>query len=121
MSNFVLRLAWALTISPESIGIVMNPVLFTTILAGIEIARRAQWNLFRLENEQLNNIEKYRAVEVPVPLMVISTSDDRQVVKSVPKNAVSPEPESDEIPLQHDISIDTPQTPTVNRRNAWAV
>ncbi len=40
---------------------------FATILATFEIIRRAVWNLFRLENEQLNNVGKYRAVDVVVP------------------------------------------------------
>jgi hypothetical protein len=58
---------WTLTISPESIGIVMDPLLFTSILAVVEIARRAQWNIFRVENEQLNNIGKFRAIDLVLP------------------------------------------------------
>ena len=51
---------WTLTISPESVGIVLNPVIFSAILAAVEIFRRVQWNLFRVENEQINNVGKYR-------------------------------------------------------------
>jgi len=67
VSNFFMRLMWTFTISPGSIGIVMNPTGFAAILAAVEIVRRAQWNLFRLENEQLNNVGKYRATNVQVP------------------------------------------------------
>ena len=62
-----MRLGWTLTISPGSIGIVLNPLGFAAMLATIEIVRRAQWNLFRLENEQLNNVGRFRAVNVVVP------------------------------------------------------
>lgn len=46
VSDLLLRLMWTLTISPESLGIVLEPFIFTTILAAIEIMRRAQWNIF---------------------------------------------------------------------------
>jgi hypothetical protein len=68
-TNFIMRLGWTLTISPGSIGIVLNPLVFATMLSTIEIVRRAQWNLFRLENEQLNNVGHFRAVNVIVKLL----------------------------------------------------
>jgi hypothetical protein len=38
----------------------------TLFLGILEIYRRAQWSLFRLENENINNYEKYRTVlEIP--------------------------------------------------------
>lgn len=67
-TNLIMRLMWTLTISPESIGIVLDDRIFTTILGAVEIMRRAQWNLFRLENEQLNNVGKFRAVNILIPL-----------------------------------------------------
>jgi len=69
ISNFIMRFMWTLTISPESTGIVMNPTAFSAILAAVEIVRRSIWNIFRLENEQLNNTEHFRAVSVVVPPM----------------------------------------------------
>eukprot|EP01114_Cavostelium_apophysatum_P021331 TRINITY_DN7416_c0_g1_i1.p1 TRINITY_DN7416_c0_g1~~TRINITY_DN7416_c0_g1_i1.p1 ORF type:complete len:676 (+),score=123.95 TRINITY_DN7416_c0_g1_i1:792-2819(+) len=54
--NFLARCLWTLTISPEAVGIAVDPLIFATILAAIEIFRRAVWNLFRMENEQLNNV-----------------------------------------------------------------
>ena len=36
------------------------------LLALGEAYRRAQWSLFRVENENINNFEKYRAImEIP--------------------------------------------------------
>jgi len=67
-SNLIARVLWTLTISPGSIGIVLNPLLFATLLGIVEIARRAQWNLYRLENEQLSNSGKLRAINIPVSL-----------------------------------------------------
>ncbi|PRP79029.1 SPX domain-containing protein [Planoprotostelium fungivorum] len=63
ISNFFLRLAWTLTTSPRTFE-----NLFAAILASLEIVRRTQWNLIRVENEQLNNIGKFRATDVHVPL-----------------------------------------------------
>lgn len=37
---------------------------------GIEIFRRGIWNMFRMENEQINNIGRFRAIkEAPVPII----------------------------------------------------
>lgn len=44
--DLVLRLMWTLTVSPATIGIFLDPLIFATILAGVEIYRRAQWNVF---------------------------------------------------------------------------
>jgi len=67
-SNLILRLTWTLTIS-ASFGDIFNFALaLPSIIAVLELIRRAQWNIFRLENEQLNNVGKYRAVDfVPLP------------------------------------------------------
>jgi hypothetical protein len=66
-----MRVLWTLTISPEAINSLLHPDLFTTLLAAIEIYRRCLWNLFRVENEQLNNIGKFRALnDMPLPLPV---------------------------------------------------
>jgi len=74
VADLVLRCAWTLTISPQSIGIILDPLIFASILAVAEIFRRAMWNIFRLENEQTNNIGKFRVVkEVPIPLKDLKT------------------------------------------------
>ncbi|KAK4430026.1 Phosphate transporter [Sesamum alatum] len=65
--NVLLRLAWMQT--------VMNIKIFSlhrqttvALVASLEIIRRGLWNFFRLENEHLNNVGKYRAFKsVPLP------------------------------------------------------
>ena len=50
---------------------------FLFLTAFLEILRRAVWNIFRLENEHLNNCGRFRAVqEIPLPF----EKDDRRVV-----------------------------------------
>lgn len=70
-SNLFMRLMWTLQISPEVTRGVIASDAFSTILALVEVCRRCFWNLFRVENEQINNIGKFRALnEVPLPLPV---------------------------------------------------
>ncbi|KAF9614583.1 hypothetical protein IFM89_019366, partial [Coptis chinensis] len=46
----------------------LHPQALITIVASLEIIRRGIWNFFRLENEHLNNVGKYRAFKsVPLP------------------------------------------------------
>ncbi|KAK8711374.1 hypothetical protein V6N13_146658 [Hibiscus sabdariffa] len=66
--NCVLRLAWM----QQVLGIQTVPFLhktaLTAVVASLEIVRRGIWNFFRLENEHLNNVGKYRAFKsVPLP------------------------------------------------------
>ncbi|XP_019057105.1 PREDICTED: phosphate transporter PHO1 homolog 9-like [Tarenaya hassleriana] len=66
--NVVLRLAWMQSV----LGIREAPFLhrraLLTVVASLEILRRGIWNFFRLENEHLNNVGKYRAFKnVPLP------------------------------------------------------
>ncbi|KAK7812464.1 phosphate transporter pho1, partial [Quercus suber] len=64
--NAVLRVAWLETtmkIDKDS-----EKKLLDFLLASLEVIRRGHWNFYRLENEHLNNVGKYRAVkEVPLP------------------------------------------------------
>lgn len=49
----------------------VNKYLLETILAVMEILRRIIWNVFRLENEQLNNCGLFRATkDIPLPFSV---------------------------------------------------
>jgi len=76
MADFVLRCAWTLTISPQSFGIILNPLILASILAAVELCRRAMWNIFRLENEELNNIGKFRVVkDLPIAVEHMGTDD----------------------------------------------
>jgi len=59
--NIFLRLTW-LTILFD----IKNAELKALILSILEVYRRSQWSLFRVENENANNPEQYRAVlEIP--------------------------------------------------------
>lgn len=71
LMNLGMRLMWTLTISPEAVRGVLHPDVFAFVLAMVEVTRRAVWNMFRLENEQLNNCGKFRALkDIPLPLPV---------------------------------------------------
>lgn len=66
--NAILRLAWMQSV----LGFYEAPFLprtaLTAVVACLEILRRGIWSFFRLENEHLNNVGKYRAFKsVPLP------------------------------------------------------
>ncbi|KAI5073155.1 hypothetical protein GOP47_0011168 [Adiantum capillus-veneris] len=64
--NFVLRFAWLQQVTHWQKGIEHNQT--DLFFAALEVIRRGHWNFYRLENEHLNNVGKYRAVKlVPLP------------------------------------------------------
>ncbi|RDD44460.1 Xenotropic and polytropic retrovirus receptor 1-like protein [Trichoplax sp. H2] len=60
IANLVLRFAWTITVSVGELNLLDSDLLIT-ILASFEVFRRFIWNLFRLENEHLNNCGQFRA------------------------------------------------------------
>jgi hypothetical protein len=58
LSNLLLRLSWTLTISPTVVFEMMRPELLTMFIGIGEAYRRIQWNLLRVEWEQLAVEEK---------------------------------------------------------------
>ncbi|KAL3654250.1 Phosphate transporter PHO1 3 [Castilleja foliolosa] len=65
--NVLLRLAWMQTVLGVTVFSLHRQTM-TTLVASLEIIRRGLWNFFRLENEHLNNVGKYRAFKsVPLP------------------------------------------------------
>ncbi|KAF9619207.1 hypothetical protein IFM89_005761 [Coptis chinensis] len=73
--NFVLRLVWVQTVMNFNMGTVEYRVL-DFFMASLEIIRRGHWNFYRVENEHLNNVGKYRAVKtVPLPFSEMDTDD----------------------------------------------
>ncbi|KAH1189039.1 Phosphate transporter PHO1 3 [Glycine max] len=58
--NVLLRFAWLQTVLNFKFSFLHKQAM-TTIVACLEIIRRGMWNFFRLENEHLNNVGKYRA------------------------------------------------------------
>jgi len=75
VSDIILRFGWTLSVLP--LHFLQNPLMDVNILLVIvsllEIARRAQWTIFRVENEKFSNVEKYRQVDfVPkLPRLII--------------------------------------------------
>ncbi|KAI7750441.1 hypothetical protein M8C21_004694, partial [Ambrosia artemisiifolia] len=66
--NVILRLAWMQTVLDFHELPFLHKNALTAIFANLEIIRRGIWNFFRLENEHLNNVGKFRAVKsVPLP------------------------------------------------------
>ncbi|XP_062109369.1 phosphate transporter PHO1 [Humulus lupulus] len=72
--NIVLRVAWVETVMGFRIGAVESR-LVDFLLASLEVIRRGHWNFYRIENEHLNNVGKYRAVKT-VPLPFRETDSD---------------------------------------------
>ncbi|XVE65796.1 hypothetical protein DITRI_Ditri08aG0028200 [Diplodiscus trichospermus] len=71
--NVVLRVAWIESIMRFRINRVQTHLL-DFFLASLEVIRRGHWNFYRLENEHLNNVGKFRAVKtVPLPFREIDS------------------------------------------------
>ncbi|KAH9774006.1 phosphate transporter PHO1 [Citrus sinensis] len=65
--NIVLRVAWMQLVIEFNLHS-LQKMAITTIISCLEVFRRGIWNFFRLENEHLNNVGKYRAFKsVPLP------------------------------------------------------
>ncbi|XP_068636668.1 phosphate transporter PHO1 homolog 3 [Aristolochia californica] len=65
--NILLRFAWLQSVLNFDVSFLHRKAL-VAIVASLEIIRRGIWNFFRLENEHLNNVGKYRAFKsVPLP------------------------------------------------------
>ena len=95
VSNALMRVVWIVNISPMTFGINISPPFLTMLVAAVEICRRFQWNIFRVENEFLNNCGKFRAVNVvAVPVAHVGGDDavaaSLQRVVSLPKMSFSP-------------------------------
>lgn len=83
LSNFFGRIAWALTITPHGVMNGMPAPVSTTLLAVVELLRRAQWSLLRLENEYLSNSAHYRSVkDVPMLLDVATYGEEAQKTRT---------------------------------------
>ncbi|KAF5945496.1 hypothetical protein HYC85_015724 [Camellia sinensis] len=65
--NVLLRFVWLQTVLDYQVPFLHKQTL-AAIVAVLEIIRRGIWSFFRLENEHLNNVGKYRAFKsVPLP------------------------------------------------------
>jgi len=90
VTNTILRFAWVLSLILRSV-VKMDGVTAGWLPWGIvflELIRRFIWNLFRLENEHLHNVEGYRIVhDVPLPFYVTNKGLYEQ--QSTPKKELS--------------------------------
>ncbi|KAI4373891.1 hypothetical protein MLD38_011953 [Melastoma candidum] len=65
--NSVLRVVWVITVLQFRVGTVGSHLLEFSV-ASLEVIRRGHWNFYRVENEHLNNVGKFRVVKsVPLP------------------------------------------------------
>ncbi|KAJ7517194.1 hypothetical protein O6H91_21G013900 [Diphasiastrum complanatum] len=65
--NLILRLTWLFSVTQlQYRG--LNHSLIDFLFALLEVLRRGHWNFYRVENEHLNNVGRFRAVRsVPLP------------------------------------------------------
>ncbi|KAK5772224.1 phosphate transporter PHO1 homolog 7-like [Gossypium arboreum] len=74
--NVLLRFAWLQTVLDLSLSLHRETLI--AIVASLEIIRRGIWNFFRLENEHLNNVGKFRAFK-SVPLPFYNDEDEDRI------------------------------------------
>ncbi|KAK0598726.1 hypothetical protein LWI29_037375 [Acer saccharum] len=74
--NVLLRFAWLQTVLDLKLDFLHEETVIT-VFASLEIIRRGIWNFFRLENEHLNNVGKFRAFKsVPLPFKYYENEDE---------------------------------------------
>jgi hypothetical protein len=72
VSNLVLRFTWILSISPNIVNETIRPELFTMILGMAEVFRRSQWNVLRMENEQIMTQERLGVTDIKTGIRTMS-------------------------------------------------
>ncbi|KAK3222983.1 hypothetical protein Dsin_010008 [Dipteronia sinensis] len=77
--NILLRIAWMQLVLEFNLRS-LHKMTITTVISCLEIIRRGIWNFFRVENEHLNNVGKYRAFK-SVPLPFSYYDDDKETDK----------------------------------------
>ncbi|KAJ8569970.1 hypothetical protein K7X08_006547 [Anisodus acutangulus] len=74
--DVLLRFAWLQLVLKFNVRSLQKSTV-SSIFACLEVIRRGMWNFFRLENEHLNNVGKYRAFK-SVPLPFVYHEDDEE-------------------------------------------
>ncbi|KAJ7515400.1 hypothetical protein O6H91_22G012300 [Diphasiastrum complanatum] len=59
--NLILRLTWLFTLTPLQHG-GLNHNIVDCLFASLEVLRRGHWNFYRVENEHLKKVGRFRAV-----------------------------------------------------------
>ncbi|XAR55887.1 hypothetical protein NMG60_11036120 [Bertholletia excelsa] len=76
ISNIILRFTWLQLMLKFNVRSLHGKTV-SSIFSFLEILRRGIWNFFRLENEHLNNVGKYRAFKsVPLPFSYYDEDTD---------------------------------------------
>ncbi|KMQ97634.1 xenotropic and polytropic retrovirus receptor 1 [Lasius niger] len=88
IEDFILRFGWAFSLSLTEMGYV-HADLMISIIAPLEVFRRFMWNYFRLENEHLYNVGKFRAVrDISIgPIRRDEDDEIRNVIRLMDNNA----------------------------------
>ncbi|KAK1379558.1 Phosphate transporter like [Heracleum sosnowskyi] len=74
--NVLLRFSWIQMVLDLEVPFLHEQSMIA-VIAILEIVRRGVWNFFRLENEHLNNVGKYRAFKsVPLPFNYEDDEED---------------------------------------------
>ncbi|GAM28042.1 hypothetical protein SAMD00019534_112180 [Acytostelium subglobosum LB1] len=72
-TNFIFRMTWSLTKSLAQLTFILPSYKLVVIIAILEVLRRGQWNVYRLENEHINNCGRFRATrDIPLPYEIDS-------------------------------------------------
>ncbi|XP_057494190.1 phosphate transporter PHO1 homolog 10 [Actinidia eriantha] len=75
--DILLRFAWLQSVLYFNFGSLHGKTV-SSIISCLEILRRGMWNFFRLENEHLNNVGRYRAFKsVPLPFNYYDADIDK--------------------------------------------
>ncbi|XP_011697039.1 PREDICTED: xenotropic and polytropic retrovirus receptor 1-like isoform X2 [Wasmannia auropunctata] len=85
VEDFILRFGWAFSLSLTEMGYI-HADLMVSIVAPLEVFRRFTWNYFRMENEHLYNVGKFRAVRDISIGPIRRDQDNRKNLDSVNEN-----------------------------------
>ncbi|KAK5580501.1 hypothetical protein RB653_000521 [Dictyostelium firmibasis] len=77
ITNTMMRGSWTINVSFEALSS-RTKELIVLATAVIEVTRRFQWNFFRLENEHLSNVGKFRAFDLKIPDILNTQSQQTQ-------------------------------------------
>ncbi|MCL7049887.1 hypothetical protein MKW94_025853 [Papaver nudicaule] len=76
VTDAVLRFAWLQTVLNIQVSFLHKEAM-VALVACLEIIRRGIWNFFRIENEHVNNVGKFRAfTTVPLPFIYEEDEED---------------------------------------------
>ncbi|KAK2710887.1 hypothetical protein QYM36_012157 [Artemia franciscana] len=71
--NIILRFTWTFSLSITEAEI-LDTEITTTIFSALELFRRFMWNIFRVENEQINNCGGFRDPKIKFELFNVDST-----------------------------------------------